>query len=215
MKNVPITDNLIQIADALAAQFGQNCEVAIHDLLSKDPEHTLLHIVNGNVTGRKQGDSLSKIVLESMEKLAKGEPLESRFAYHTSTLDGRLLKSSTIFLNDHTGKPRYILAINFDITGLVHIEENLKFITGVKDNNEDSVPIPGTVADLLDDLLRQSAKLVGKEPALMSKDEKIRAIRFLNDSGAFLIMKSGDRIAEFFGLSKYTLYSYAEINKPH
>ena len=47
----------------------------------------------------------------------------------------------------------------------------------------------------------------------MTKEDKIRAIRYLNDAGAFLITKSGDRVSKFFGISKYTLYSYVDINK--
>ena len=47
----------------------------------------------------------------------------------------------------------------------------------------------------------------------MTKEDKIKAINFLNDSGAFLITKSGDKVAKFFGISKYTLYSYVDINK--
>ena len=46
--------------------------------------------------------------------------------------------------------------------------------------------------------------------ALMDREDKIRAIRFLNDAGALLITKSGDKIAAFFGISKYTLYSYLD-----
>ena len=44
----------------------------------------------------------------------------------------------------------------------------------------------------------------------MTKDDKVRAIRFLNDSGAFLVTKSGDKVAKYFGISKYTLYSYID-----
>ena len=47
---------LKQIAQALAAQFGPNCEVVIHDLVAKDPEKSIVYIVNGHVTGRKMGD---------------------------------------------------------------------------------------------------------------------------------------------------------------
>ena len=47
----------------------------------------------------------------------------------------------------------------------------------------------------------------------MTKEDKIKAIQFLNDAGAFLITKSGDKVAKFFGISKYTLYSYVDINK--
>ena len=43
---------------------------------------------------------------------------------------------------------------------------------------------------------------------MMTKDDKIRAIQFLNKKGAFLITKSGDKISKFFNISKYTLYNY-------
>ena len=40
---------LKQIADALAAQFGPNCEVVIHDLSAQNAEHPIVYIVNGHV----------------------------------------------------------------------------------------------------------------------------------------------------------------------
>jgi len=53
-------------------------------------------------------------------------------------------------------------------------------------------------------------RLVGKPVAMMNKEDKVRAIRYLNDAGAMLITKSGDRISSYFGISKYTLYSYLD-----
>ena len=47
----------------------------------------------------------------------------------------------------------------------------------------------------------------------MNKDDKIRAIRYLNDSGAFLITKSGLKVCETFKISKYSLYSYIDAVK--
>ncbi|MBQ3160298.1 MAG: helix-turn-helix domain-containing protein, partial [Clostridia bacterium] len=49
--------------------------------------------------------------------------------------------------------------------------------------------------------------------ALMTKDDKIAAIQFLNNAGAFLVTKSGDKISKYFGISKYTLYSYIDASK--
>ena len=43
--------------------------------------------------------------------------------------------------------------------------------------------------------------------------DKVKAIRFLSDNGAFLVTKSGDKVAKYFGISKYTLYSYIDANK--
>ena len=69
------------------------------------------------------------------------------------------------------------------------------------------------INDLLDDLIEQSVALVGKPVALMNKDDKVKAIRFLNQNGAFLVTKSGDKIAKYFGISKYTLYSYIDTKQ--
>ena len=66
------------------------------------------------------------------------------------------------------------------------------------------------INDMLDDLIEQSVALVGKPVALMNKDDKVKAIQFLNQNGAFLVTKSGDKVAKYFGISKYTLYSYID-----
>ena len=54
---------------------------------------------------------------------------------------------------------------------------------------------------------------LGLKDGAKSDYDKIKAIQFLNDAGAFLITKSGDKVAKYFGISKYTLYSYVDINK--
>ena len=55
--------------------------------------------------------------------------------------------------------------------------------------------------------------MVGKPAAVMNKEDKVKAIQFLSQNGAFLITKSGDKVAKYFGISKYTLYSYIDMNK--
>ncbi|MBE6995787.1 MAG: transcriptional regulator, partial [Ruminococcaceae bacterium] len=69
------------------------------------------------------------------------------------------------------------------------------------------------INDMLEDLIQQSVALIGKPVALMNKDDKVKAIRFLNQNGAFLVTKSGDKIAKYFGISKYTLYSYIDTKQ--
>lgn len=46
-------DMLKQIATGLAAQFGDNCEVVVHDLARNVAESSIVHIENGHITGRK------------------------------------------------------------------------------------------------------------------------------------------------------------------
>ena len=71
----------------------------------------------------------------------------------------------------------------------------------------------GFLYQKLDELIAQSVKIVGKPVALMTKEDKVKAIQFLNETGAFLITKSGDKVCKFFGISKYTLYSYIDEAK--
>ena len=205
---------LVSTAHGIARQFGKDCEVCIHDLSVKDVEHTIIFIVNGHVTGRKVGDGASKVVLETLEALEKGDIIVDHLGYRTTTQDGRILKSSTVFLKDSNGKYRWILGINYDVTALMNVDTALQSITTVEsqDGNSDG-QIPLNVNDLLDNLINQSVKRIGKPPALMNKEEKIQAIQFLRDAGAFLITKSGDKVSNFYGISKFTLYSYIDQSK--
>lgn len=43
-----VLELLKRIANALALQFGTNCEVVIHDLTGDDPENTIACIENGH-----------------------------------------------------------------------------------------------------------------------------------------------------------------------
>ena len=126
--------------------------------------------------------------------------------------DGRILKSSTVFIRDSEGKPEGIFSINYDITELLMAERAVESILQHKADRKMPERIPQSVNELLDDLIEQSVQLVGKPVAMMSKEDKIAAIAFLNKSGAFLITRSGDKISKFFGISKYTLYSYIDAS---
>ncbi|HJB47882.1 MAG TPA: helix-turn-helix transcriptional regulator [Candidatus Olsenella excrementigallinarum] len=198
-----------RLAHALALQFGSGCEVVVHDLEAADPSHSIVAIENGHVTGRRLGDGPSHVVLEALH--AGGERLEDRLAYLTKTADGKILKSSTVFIRDDDGRAIGIFAVNYDITILRAMGDTIAEVVGTEPSApREPEPIVRSVADLLDDLIEQSVQLVGTPVALMSKEEKVRAIRYLNDTGAFLITKSGPKVCKFFGISKYTLYNYLD-----
>ena len=200
-----------QLARGIAQQFGSNCEVVVHDLDSTDVEHSIVAIENGHVSGRRVGDGPSHIVLEAL----RGDcaRLEDRLAYLTRSDDGKILKSSTIYIRDDDGRAIGVFAINYDITLMLAMEDALKGFTATQVPEREPEHISRNVADLLDELIEQSVKLVGKPVPLMNKEDKVKAIQFLNDTGAFLITKSGDKVCKFFGISKYTLYSYIDEAK--
>ena len=200
-----------QLAKGVARQFGSNCEVVVHDLCAEDPERSVVVIENGHVSGRRLGDGPSHVVWEALK--ADPDSLEDRLSYLTRTEDGKILKSSTMFIRNDEGKPIGIFAINYDITMMKLMEDTIQEFTRTDAAAQEPQTITHNVNDLLEELIKQSAQLVGKPVALMTKDDKIKAIRFLNESGAFTIMKAGQRVCNFFGISKYTLYSYIDESK--
>lgn len=199
------------MAKAIAKQFGPNCEVVVHDLQSNDPENSIVAIENGHVSGRKLSDGPSHVVLEALRSDTR--KLEDHLAYLTKTEDGKLLKSSTIYLRDDEGTAIGIFSINYDITLMMAMENTLRDLTQTEETTREPENITRNVSTLLEELLEQSVRIIGKPVALMNKDDKVKAIRFLNDSGAFLITKSGPRVCSYFGISKYTLYSYIDEGK--
>ena len=201
---------LKQIAKGVAEQFGSNCEVVIHELSQKSAYNSIVAIENGHVTNRKIGDGPSHVVLEQLGH--SGDIPEDHMCYLTRTADGKVLKSSSVYIRDDAGKVGAIFCINFDISTLSMLDKAVGELIAPKDTKQtEPERIVLNVADLLEDLIRQSVDLIGKPVALMNKDDKVTAIQFLNKNGALLITKSGDKIAKYFGISKYTLYSYLDI----
>lgn len=209
MKNTNVFESSIRFAKAIAGQFGSNCEVVIHDLRGKNTDRSIIYIENGHVTGRTVGDGPSGIVLEALKD--DSSALEDRIAYLTRTSDGRVLRSTSVYIRDVDGNVIGIMGINYDISNLIAFENSLHAFNSGNDNQSyEPEPIVTHVSDLLEDLLSKSERIIGKPTALMTKDEKMRAIKFLDDSGAFLITKSGPKVCEYYGISTYTLYSYLD-----
>ncbi len=197
---------LKNLAHGIAQQFGENCEVVVHELDERDVEHTVVHIENGHVSGRKIGDGASQAVLRAQG--SEKEKLEDRFNYQTRTGDGRVLRSSTVYIRNDSNKPIGVFSINYDTTDLSVAEKIIKSLNASNIETQTPERIVQNVGDLLEELIESSVKLVGKPVAVMTKEDKIKAIQFLNGSGAFLITKSSEKVSSYFGISRYTLYSY-------
>ncbi len=199
-----------RLSKAIAAEFGSSCEVVVHDLRGADHEHTVAVIENGHVTHRKIGDGPSRVVLEALNE-TDPEKLTDQTGYLMKTHDGRILKCSTVYIRDESGVPEGVFSINYDITELLMAERAVGSILNHREEEKKSPDrIPQSVNELLDDLIEQSIQRVGKPVAMMNKEDKIEAIAFLNRAGAFLITRSGDKVSKYFGISKYTLYSYID-----
>ena len=106
-----IFTTLQQLAKLVTRMFGDNCEIAIHDLTT---ENKGLIYLTGNVTKRELGspvtDAVAKYLVQDDNQVA------DRHCFMTLTDDGRELKSSTSYIRDSTGDVIAAFCINFNTT---------------------------------------------------------------------------------------------------
>ncbi len=217
ISNIAI-ETLKQVAHGIAVQFGSDCEVVIYDLDSLHINNGIIFIENANVSGRDFGEDIIRRAIEKMRRDVE-EP-QDQLAFLTRTHDGRVLKSSVLYIRDEEWRPVAALSINFDITAILALENSLQHVISDEDGKQQVHGGDKLLEDtqfsvnaVLDELIEQSVRIIGKPVALMTREDKVRALRFLDSSGAFLITKSGDKISKQFGISKYTMYSYLEAGK--
>ena len=204
--NKPIFTLLKQLAEAVVNAFGSNCEVAIHDLSTL--KHSLVYMA-GNITHRELGAPITDMVIKALIK--EGRNVKDRHGYKTIMDDGRELKSSTIFMRDEKGEVVAAFCINFDTTDYVNAIHAIELLAKFKDNGQASALTENfafSINDTVDALFEQAVSEIGKQPATMTKDEKIRLVKELERKGAFQIKGVVNQIAVRLGVSNFTVYNY-------
>ena len=130
--------------------------MVIHDVGAKHPEHSIVAIENGHVTGRKVGDGASHVVLEQVRQ-ADAQPSD-HLSYLTKTPDGKILKSSTMYIRGRNGKVAAILGINYDISSLLMVEDAVHELIDTKDKTQGE---PEKIVNV-NDLLGRADRPVGR-----------------------------------------------------
>lgn len=198
------SDFFNRLIKGIGAEFGKNCEVVLHDY-EQDYDRTIVGIENGHVTGRSVGGCGTNLGLEVLRGTEKNG---DKYNYFTQTKDGKILRSTSIYIRDDNEKAIGALCINWDVTEIYSCTQVMRDF--VRPDEAENVQEFHTdnVSDLLDALIQNSFNYVGKPVAAMTKEDKIKALKYLDDKGAFLIKKAADRIIKFYDISKNTLYNY-------
>lgn len=199
---LPLIESIIE---GLAKHFGTNCEFVVHDY-SKEFGSTIVAITNGEVTGRSVGKGGTDIGLRVM----KGQKADDgRYNYISQTQDGRFLRSSTIYLKNDDGEVLGTLCINLDITKLINAKNFLdEFINFGKNDSSVETVVFKNVEDMLLSMINESITYIGTPVALMTREQKVEGIRYLDKRGAFKIKNAGNIVANYYDVSKYTIYNY-------
>lgn len=199
----------IPVTKGLAQMLGPDYEIVLHDI--SDPERSVIAIENGHVTGRKVGAPLTDLGLYIL-KSEKFKNVDVVPNYMTTTSDGRVLRSTTIFIRDENEKIIGFLCINFDTTKVSMfkqvIDQHLAFqrLEDLAGANHEK--FASQVEELLNETIKEIKSLAGKPLRYATKEEKISVLRKLDDKGFFLLKGAVDLVAKEMGNSKFTVYAY-------
>jgi predicted transcriptional regulator YheO len=213
-----VIETLKHVVEGLGKIVGSNVEVVLHDL--SKPGRSVVAIAHGEISGRTIGspiisgpfDDLGLKKLISGEGREPGETHTLVSGYRTRTRIGRELESTSIILRNSAGEAYSALCVNADRTRLRALQTLVREIAGEADAAlPDEAPVEaGSVDSLVQEIIENAIAMTGKPVAMMSKEDKIEAVRQMNNRGLFLIRSSVDMVAESLAVSRFTIYNYLD-----
>ncbi|GAK04920.1 YheO-like PAS domain protein [Geomicrobium sp. JCM 19037] len=202
--NSVIFDQAIRSAEIIHKMLGSNCEVVVHDFSNLD--ESLIHS-SGTLTQRDIGSPATDLVLKELQK----PPEEVKdLANYSTTYDGIIMKSSTIFLRDIGGRVVGALCINLNISKLSSLQEELQQFLSIEDGTEANESFYSTVHDVIEEMVENVVSEFNKGIDHLSMDEKVDIVRRLDYKGAFLIKGAVEYLAQYLNVSKFTIYNYLQ-----
>ncbi|GAA0938300.1 helix-turn-helix transcriptional regulator [Nonomuraea longicatena] len=194
------------IMKAVATAVGPHCEVVLHDLSAHDMRRSIAAIEHGHVTGRSVGGPSTNL---GLEMLRTEEEDHDAFGYRGRTGDGRQLRSSSVYFRDETGRVIAALCVNVDLTPLQGARAHIDGMLGEEAPVREEI-FAGDIVEVLDNLIEAAIDNTGKSVALMTKDDKLEVLRYLDEKGAFFVKRSVERVARRLNVSRVTAYNYLD-----
>lgn len=201
----------------LGTVLGRNTEIVLHDLTR--PEHSVIAIANGHVSGRRVGspvlagpreDQGFNAVLQAMREPGSHAPVVVG-NYPTLGRDGKTLRSATAVFRDARGEPFASLCVNTDLSGITAaqacLEQLLAAPMAPPPEPADSQPdLEQLMAQIIDTALAD-ARSQGRK---FGKAQKIEAVRQMHDGGLFIVKGAVEKAATALEVTRYTIYNYLE-----
>ncbi|MCD5410855.1 MAG: PAS domain-containing protein [Clostridiales bacterium] len=201
-----VLKNMVSVVEGIAKTYGNNCEVVLHEII--DAKMSIVAICNGHVTGRSMGSPMLGVGTKNTEN----KKTEDVINYRNVTSDGKVLKSSTMFIRDDLDAVIGCLCINIDISSLLVAKNAIAGLTCTDKRMEKKLEhIASTnVENILKNIVEETLSIEGKPAKYMKKDEKINIVRKLDNQGAFLIKGAIEYVSEVLCVSRFTIYNYLD-----
>ena len=200
-----ILAHYVKIGELLAEMFEPHLEVAVHDL--RYPEHSIIAIFNGHITGRNIGEGTSDLGYEKVS----GKVPDKVVNYKNESPDGKPLKSSSLTIRNNKGDIIGSLGLNYDISVFDQFSNVLSIFT----NTEENTIIRGKEAFFYGNTKEDIHIAInhykisnGLTNKVLSRKDKHDVIRFLIRGGHLNKRGAVAIIGEALSVTRPTVYKY-------
>ena len=210
-----------KLVDFLSDALGDNCEIALHDLTSKDQE--IVAISSNPISGREVGAKLSNLSLHYLEEK---QYLNHDYVMNYKTVgnDGKLMRAATYFIKEEGREmPVGMLCINVNISDLEYLTSTIKKILGIKEEKDIEFKMVNPVEilsspldEMIDMYIKECLEKMGFPSYFLAErlnvDEKIKVVKYLQEKGTFKVKGAIVLVAEKLAVSEPTVYRYLKKN---
>lgn len=195
----------VNVAEGVAEFLGNFCEVVIHNLENMD--HSVMHIINGHLSGRQAGASISEVTLSFLNRMM-AEPNLDHLYYFAKNKRGETFKSSISAIMGEKGNIIGLLCINMYLSS--PISDLVHFMTPSESTKQENISetfVENTV-ELMLHALEEAKKAVYSNLSISSSNKNKEIVSTLYQKGIFNLKDSVVTIADHLGISKNTVYMH-------
>ena len=192
-----------QLMPGLCKLLGKRYEVILHDM--DTPQGTVVQ-VEGNVTQSEVGEPAPEAVQRPLREF--GDSADNCIHCKNPLPDGRVLRTSTLFIRDDLGKVIGALSLNQDLTDFMVARNVIEEGTAFIQPETSGFPFNRDIYDAMESVVDAEVAQQQKSVAFMQKDDKLAIVENLEQKGVFAIKNAVEYVAECLGVTNYTIYNY-------
>lgn len=182
------------LVDCIADLLGARAEVVLHDV--SHPDHSIVMIRNGHVTGRSVGAPLTDLGFYMLRE--SDRKIETLGVYHSKTDTGKALKCNAVNLRDHKGKVEAILCINIDTAS-----------ERTADGDGGSIGLAEHYQTSIEQVIRRMiADASAGSNGELTRQQKSQIVKALDQRGVFLARGALKEVASALKIAAPTVYKY-------
>lgn len=198
------------MCDGLSDYLGDGYEFVLHSL--EDFDKSVIKIINGYYTGRKEGSPITDLALHMLEKVRENGSA-GHISYFSKNKKGEPMRSSTITIRGENGRIIGLLCINLYLnTPVYRFLGNFFDASSQQDVHPHVENFVDNPTDLITDTVIQIRNDVMADVNITAQNRNKEIIARLSTRGIFQLKDSVVQCAELLGISKNTVYMHLRNN---